>query len=319
MSERLVLTHGCSLSNLPLFVAVGEGMFADEGLEVHAPYFNDITSTAELLATGVADLGTAAFTQPLIDAFRNDPPVLVGGSGLMGVAVLAQPHVDNVASLAGQPVGTFRSDPMEVLLHDVLAAAGLGMQDVGLRYFDILDEAIDAWRSGELTALTLAEPYANRMRGEGARTLSYGTELWGDPFPDTVLVASAKFLRERPDQVRSALRAMLRAERLIAADPVAALEHALPFYPGFGVEELAEAARLQPAWVDIRPLRSVVLGRWDSLRSLDLVPRDAEAPTGAIALDLLDAEIGAAPASPAPLAIPSIPAPPPATPVKEKS
>jgi NitT/TauT family transport system substrate-binding protein len=64
--QRLVLTHGCSLSNLPLFVAVGEGLFAAEGLEVEAPYFNDITSTAELLASGVADLGTAAFTQPLI-------------------------------------------------------------------------------------------------------------------------------------------------------------------------------------------------------------------------------------------------------------
>lgn len=304
MSERLVLTHGCSLSNLPLFVAVGERLFADEGLEVHAPYFNDITSTAELLATGEADLGTAAFTQPLIDAFREDPPVLVSGSGLMGVAVLAQPHIEDVASLAGQRVGTFRADPMEVLLHDVLAAAGLAMHEVQLRYFDVLDEAIDAWRAGELNALTLAEPYANRMRKEGARTLSYGTELWGDPFPDTVLVASAKFLRERPEQVRSAIRAMLRAEKLIASDPVAALEHALPFYPGFEVEELAAAARLQPAWVDIRPLRSAVFGRWESLQSLDLVPYGAQLPTGAVALDLLDGEIGAEPSSPAPLAVP---------------
>jgi ABC-type proline/glycine betaine transport system permease subunit len=47
--QRLVLTHGCLLSTLPLFVAVGEGLFAAEGLDVEAPYFNDITSTAELL------------------------------------------------------------------------------------------------------------------------------------------------------------------------------------------------------------------------------------------------------------------------------
>ncbi|MDT5399151.1 MAG: NitT/TauT family transport system substrate-binding protein, partial [Mycobacterium sp.] len=73
-NDQLVLTHGCSLSNLPLFVAVGEGLFADEGLRVEAPYFDDISSTADLLASGVADLGTAAFTQPLIDAFRPDPP-----------------------------------------------------------------------------------------------------------------------------------------------------------------------------------------------------------------------------------------------------
>jgi ABC-type nitrate/sulfonate/bicarbonate transport system substrate-binding protein len=209
----------------------------------------------------------------------------------MGVEVLSRPETTDAASLAGRTVGTFRADPMEVLLHDVLATAGLGMNDVELRYFDVLDEAIDAWRSGELAALTLAEPYATRLRDEGARTLSDGTELWGNPFPDTVLVASAKFLRERPDQVRAALRAMLRAEGMIKADPVGVLTHAREFYPGFAVAELAAAARRQPARVDIRALEPIVLGRWESLRSLDLVPRDAERPTGAIAFTLLTAEL----------------------------
>lgn len=291
MTERLVLTHGCSLSNLPLFVAVGEGLFAAEGLRVEAPYFEDLASTAELLATGAADLGTAAFTQPLIDAFRDDPPVLVGGSGLMGIAVLCAPGVPDTAALAGRPVGTFRGDPMEVLLHDVLAAAGLGMGDVDVRHFDVLDEAVDAFRSGELAALSVVEPHAGRLRAEGARTLSLGTELWGDPFPDTVLVASARFLRERPEQVRAALRAMLRAEESIKADLPGAIAHALEFFPGFDPAELAEAALRQPPRVDIRDMEDIVLGRWDSLRSLDLVPADAGPPSGALSFELLTAEL----------------------------
>lgn len=288
--QRLVLTHGCSLSNLPLFVALGEGMFADEGLAVEAPYFNDVTSTAELLATGIADLGTAAFTQPLIDAFRDDPPVLVAGSGLMGIAVLTRAKLADAAALAGQPVGTFRADPMEVLLHDVLAAAGLRTTDVRLRYFGVLDDAIDAWRRGELAALTLAEPFADRLRAEGAHTLSDGTELWGFPFPDTVLVASSTFLQERPEQVRAAIRAMLRAEERIHADPQALL-HASEFFPGFDLAELAAAVVRQPSRVDIRNLESTVYQRWDSLRSLNLVPADAVLPRGAVAFYLLDKEL----------------------------
>jgi NitT/TauT family transport system substrate-binding protein len=295
-ANRLVLTHGCSLSNLPLFVAVGEGLFEAEGLHVVAPYFNDITSTAELLATGVADLGTAAFTQPLIDAFRADPPVLVAGSGLMGISVLTREPITSAAALAGQPVGTFRTDPMEVLLHDVLAAAGLGMIDVDLRYFDVLHDALDAWRAGELAALSLAEPFAGRVRAEGAHTLSDGTELWGNPFPDTVLVASAKFLRERPDRVRAAIRAMLRAEELIHADLLAALRHALEFYPGFELDELAAAALRQPARVDIRELASSVFARWESLRSLDLVPAGVAVPWAALNLELLNDELSRQPA-----------------------
>lgn len=302
MTERLVLTHGCSLSNLPLFVAVGEGLFAEEGLEVEAPYFTDLSSTAELLATGAADLGTAPFTQPLIDAFGTNPCVLVCGSGLMGVSVLAAPEITDVASLAGQPVGTFRTDPMEVLLHDVLAAAGLGMSDVQVRYLEDLDEAMEGWHSGELAALTLAEPYAYRLRNAGARTLSDGTELWGNPFPDTVLVASTTFLRAHPDRVRAALRAMLRAEALIHADPVGMVEHAQKYYPGFELEELVAAARFQPPMVDIRALEPIVLGRWDSLRSLGLVPRDADRPTNTLALDLLHAELAIqSPCAPSPV------------------
>jgi len=293
--QRLVLTHGCSLSNLPLFVAVGEGLFADEGLEVEAPYFDNINSTADLLASGVADLGTAAFTQPLIDAFRADPPVLVAGSGLMGIAVLSRPGFTEAASLAGQPVGTFRADPMEVLLHDVLATVDLRVNDVRLRYFEGLEESIEAFRRGELAALTLAEPFAERLRREGAHTLSDGTELWGDPFPDTVLVASAKFLRERPEQVRASIRAMLRAEALIHADPRTALRHALRFFPGFDLDELAGALSRQPSRVDIRELRAIVFGRWDSLRSLDLVPAHVAAPLAAVAFELLERELALIP------------------------
>ena len=102
-----------------------------------------------------------------------------------------------------------------------------------LRYFDVLTDAIDSWYAGELAALSLAEPFAGRVRAAGAHVLSDGTELWGNPFPDTTLVVSAKFLRERPEQVRAAIRAMLRADELIRADLPTAVRHAAAFYPGF--------------------------------------------------------------------------------------
>lgn len=290
-TDRLVLTHGCSLSNLPLFVASGEGLFADEGLQVETPYFEDISSTAELLATGVADLGTAAYTQPLIDAHRTDAPILVAGSGLMGISVLVREPDWSASDLTGRTVGTFRADPMEVLLYDVLAAAGLGFGDVELRYFDVLTDAIDAWHAGELAAVTLAEPFAGRLRATGAHILSDGTELWGNPYPDTVLVASARLLRERPDAVRGAIRAMVRADAMIQSDLPAMISHAAPFYPGFDHAELLAAAIRQPSRVDIRTLTDSVYARWDSLRALRLVAADQAMPTEAINLALLNDEL----------------------------
>ena len=93
MTSRITLTHGCSLSNLPLFVAEGAGLFAAEGLEVEVPRFTTLSSTAEILESGLSELGTVAFTEPLIDAHRSNPPIIVGGSGLMGITIMAQPEI----------------------------------------------------------------------------------------------------------------------------------------------------------------------------------------------------------------------------------
>ena len=269
MTSRITLTHGCSLSNLPLFVAEGAGLFEAEGLDVEVPQFNSLSATADILESGISELGTVAFTEPLIDAFRPNPPIIVGGSGLMGITIMAQPEITSVGQLEGLKAGTFRRDPLEVLLHDALAA----------------------FEGRRIDAITLAEPHASRIRRLGAVQLSDGTELWGEPFPDTVLVATVGFLEAKPDLVSAALRAMIRAEQMIAADPSGMLDYAQRHYPGYDRDDLEVGARRQPPCIDIRYLEQTVYDRWDSLRSLGLVPSDAQLPANVVSFDLLAAEL----------------------------
>lgn len=292
MSERVTLTHGSSLSNLPLFVAEGAGLFAGEGLQVEVPTFSVMSATEELLASGGADIGSVAFTQPLIDSGDDDPLVVFGGSGLKGIAILAQPTVAGIADLAGRPVGTFRGDPLEVLLYDALQAEGLAYDDLEVVYLDDFAEALQAFAEQRLAAITLAEPHGTRIRGLGAVELSDGTELWGDPFPDTVLVARASFLAARPQAVAACLRAMLRAEEMIKADPVGVLDHAVRHYPGYRRDELEKGAARQPPCVDIRPYVPIISGRWASLQALGLVPQGKQHPGQIVALNLLNQELG---------------------------
>ena len=121
--------------------------------------------------------------------------------------------------------------------------------------------------------------------------LSDGTELWGNPFPDTVLVATAGFLESRPEQVSAALRAMIRAEAMIAADPHGMLDHAVRHYPDYDRADLEAGARRQPPCIDIRHLEHVICDRWDSLQSLGLVPRSDQPPPNVVSFDLLAAEL----------------------------
>jgi ABC-type nitrate/sulfonate/bicarbonate transport system substrate-binding protein len=291
VTSRITLTHGCSLSNLPLFVAEGAGLFEAEGLEVEVPRFSTLSSTAAALDSGLSELGTVAFTQPLIDGSKTNPPIIVGGSGLMGIAVLAQPGIATISELKGLNVGTFRGDPLEVLLHDALAAHDLSFGDLEIVYLDNIDDALADFEHRRIDAITLAEPHGSRVRRLGAVELSDGTELWGNPFPDTVLVATAEFLAAKPELVSAALRAMIQAERMIAADPRGTLDYAERHYPGYDRGDLECGARRQPPCIDIRSLTQTVYDRWPSLQSLELVPSDAQPPANVIAFDLLAAEL----------------------------
>ena len=218
--------------------------------------------------------------------------MVFGGSGLKGIAILAQPSVEKIADLAGRPVGTFRGDPLEVLLYDALRDAGLAFDDLEIVYLDDFAEALRAFEEERLAAITLAEPHATRLRSLGAVELSDGTELWGDPFPDTVLVAKASFLDREPRAVAACLRGMLRAEALIKADPKGVLDHAERHYPGYRRQELEQGSARQPPCVDIRDHVPAMTGRWESLQALGLVRQGAALPDRIIALDFLEQELG---------------------------
>lgn len=292
MTNTLKLAHGCSLSNLALFVAAGAGFMADEGLDVYQPdYVADMESPAGLLATGEADMGTTAFTQPFIDAFRPNPVRILCGSGLRGIELLGQPQITSAVQLEGLKVATFRGDPMEVLAHDALAAAGLAMSDVEVVYVRTWAEAFSNFLNGEWDALTAIEPHASRLRAAGANSISDGTELWGREFPDTVLVATSGLLEHRPEAARAAIRAMLKAERFIETDPEAAIGHSERFFPDYTLAELLVASNRQPPRVDLTGLESTIVGRWPSLRSLGLVSKEHREIPDVFELTLLREEL----------------------------
>jgi len=249
------------------------------------PQLTTVGSTSALLSEGKAHLGTAAFTHPFIGFNRDDPPIMIAGSGLKGIALFAQPSLTDVRMLKGKKIATFRSDPMEVLLYEKLKQGGLELSDIELHYLDSLPDVLKRFKDGELDAVTVVEPHATRLRREGAAELSDGTDLWGRSFPDTVLIANRSFLNARPELVERTLRAMCKAEAMIKADLEDSLSYVRDHYSGFSMAELVTGAKNQPPCIDIRGFVPMMVDRWPSLQALKLAPAGSPVPLNALALD----------------------------------
>lgn len=261
-----MLTHGFALSNLPLFVAKEFGCFREEGIESIVPELGQFSDTVDLLRSGGADAGTCAFTSALTLCESENPVYVVAGSGVMGIAQVAAPEIRDWQDLTGRRVGTFRNDPLEVMLHDYLKAKRV--DGVEIIYFENMPLLLDAFHNGEVDACSSVEPYASQLVGGGATLLGDGKEIWGPVYPDTVLVASASILKKDPDIVVAIIRAMLRAEQMIALDPEATTAAVAGRYYSCSPEELLNCMGLQPPRVDIRDLTGVVMERVDSMIEL---------------------------------------------------
>lgn len=265
--QKLLLAHGSALSNLALFVAVDTGLFEQYGLRTDAPPLAGFGSTAALLRSGQAELGTTGFTQALVDHALPDPLRIVGGSGKLGMALVGQSG-SSMDELRTARVGTFADDPMEVLLHDALLAHRIDPAHVDRVLCSSLPQAVEDLVSGRIAALTLIEPWISRLRARGFAVLCDGMGAWGGEYPDTVLVARRSFLEAHAEIVTAALRAMLDAQRAIERNPRDALRASAHRYPEFTLDELSAGVAMQPPVIDIRPLRDCILARSASLETL---------------------------------------------------
>lgn len=187
----------------PLYLAEHFG-WLPERITLHG----SVNAGASLAALEAGDLAAAALTLDEVLKAR------VAGVALSVVAVLndsvgadmvvSREPLPSLAALAGARLAVERSALGELVLSQVLAAAGLGREQLTL--VDLApDQQLSAWQAGRLDAAITYEPFASQLLRAGAIRLFDSSQ-----FPDLVL----DVLAVRTD--------ILRWERHAMADLVAA-------------------------------------------------------------------------------------------------
>lgn len=210
--------------SLPIYVAQARGFFQDEGLELR---LRDCASGRECyqwLADGQVDLATAAELAVAAGsaAHRDLAIIATISTSAYQIKLLARrsARIAEVPQLRGKRIGTVPGSSAQYFLDNWLV-----YNDIDPRSVTIVglapDKLTPALQAREVDAVAIWEPLAS----SAALALGGDAVTFASPRVYTQhfnLVAARPLLARRADDVERVLRALLRAQRAIQAEPEAA-------------------------------------------------------------------------------------------------
>ena len=212
------------LEALPMYVALSQGTFAEEGLQVE---FIPAASAAErdqLMQAGQIDgmindlVSTLLYNQQQVQivivrfarvASAQDPAYRIlasAGSGITGID-----------GLRGVPIGVSEGTVIEYVTDRLLQAEGLTADEIEIVAVPKIPDRLALLDSGELQAATLPDPLASLALQSGAVLIIDDTAH--PEYGTSVLSFRKAIVDQNPQAVRAFLRALEAATAEVNADP----------------------------------------------------------------------------------------------------
>jgi NitT/TauT family transport system substrate-binding protein len=199
----------------PLYVAADKGFFREEGLEVEL-----IQVSPRLGAMAVMN-GDVAFTTSFTSTFRailqGLPLKLVMVALKKGIYYLVtRPEINNIQELKGKKLGIATIRGTDSIVADELLRSK-GFNPALLQQIVIGDTRLraQALMTGIVQAVSLSPPHDLLLKNMGYNILAGPPEVG---LPASGLFTSNRLLQENPQAVNRALRAVVKANRFIAAN-----------------------------------------------------------------------------------------------------
>ena len=212
------------LEALPMYVALSQGTFAKEGLQVEfvpaaSAAERDQLMQAEQIDGMINDLvSTLLYNQQQVQivivrfarvASAQDPAYRIlasAGSGITGVDGLRR-----------VPIGVSEGTVIEYVTDRLLQAEGLAADEIEIVAVPKIPDRLALLESGELQAATLPDPLASLALQAGAVLIIDDTAH--PEFGTSVLSFRKAIVDQNPEAVRAFLRALETATAEVNADP----------------------------------------------------------------------------------------------------
>lgn len=219
--EKVTLALSTNLNPVLAKIADSKGFFREEGLDVTLQLHSFGKAALQSVIDGKADLATVADT-PIMFAMMKGTKLSVLATiqtSTRNEAIVARKDrgVASAADLKGRRIGVTLGTSGDYFLDSYLVLNALSRKDVLIVNLKP-DETSDALLQGRVDAVSTWNPLVSNLVKELGKN---GIRLHNESaYTETFDVVSMQaFTMQRPEAVRRLLRALLKAEVFVAANP----------------------------------------------------------------------------------------------------
>ncbi len=211
-----------AINSFPVFVAIGEGFFADEGLQVTVESINGSGPVLQALSAGQAHFGRPG-PGPVLAARGRGVDVVfiynVAARTNFGIVVEQDSEFESVTDLRGKTIGTGTADGAEVgFARNVLLGAGM-TEGTDFTFLTVGDggPATAAFTRGDMSAYAASTADAAILNQRGLPVRDITPEEYQSFFGNG-LATMGDTIRDNPDLVEKFGRAFARGHAFALDD-----------------------------------------------------------------------------------------------------
>ena len=205
-------------------IAVANGYFAEEGLEVRSSLHTYGKAALQSLLEHRADFATVAETPVMFNALKGEAFLVIANieASSLNNAIVARKDAGIAAAsdLKGKRIGFTPGTTSDFFLDSMLTTLGLTRQAIRPMALKP-EEMLPAILAGQVDAVcTWNYPLTQIKRQLGANgTVIFDREIYTETFN---VAATREIVGNRPEAVQGFLRALIKAERFVAEQPAKA-------------------------------------------------------------------------------------------------
>jgi NitT/TauT family transport system substrate-binding protein len=229
--------------NAGFAAAVGEGYYKAAGLDVTVVQGNGSGNTAQLVASGRAQVAYAdavAVAQLIAKSAPMRVVSTIYQSNPNEVSALKKTGIKAIGDLKGKKVGVPSGSSQTTMLPLLLKANGLKESDMTMMNMPVA-AMVPSLLQGQVDAiLGSMDAYQIELESQGAELDNFRFADYGVPTVSTSIFASNSFIKDHPDVLRKFIAASLKGWSFALDNPEKTIKHVKALFPDVN-EKLATA------------------------------------------------------------------------------